>query len=50
MTRDGAGKLTEHWIVDWNAHDLDLIMTRVTLRCADSKPHAKSVRVIVNER
>jgi hypothetical protein len=38
------------WVADWNTDDLYLIMTRVTLRCADSEAHAKSVRVIVNER
>jgi ketosteroid isomerase-like protein len=27
MTREEAGKLAEHWIAAWNAHDLDLIMT-----------------------
>jgi hypothetical protein len=26
VTRDGAWKLAEHWIADWNAHDLDLIL------------------------
>jgi ketosteroid isomerase-like protein len=26
MTRDEAWKLAEHWIVAWNAHDLDSIM------------------------
>jgi len=30
MTRDEAWKLAEHWIAAWNAHDLDLIMTRAT--------------------
>jgi ketosteroid isomerase-like protein len=27
MTRDEAGKLAEHWIAAWNAHDLEAIMT-----------------------
>jgi hypothetical protein len=27
MTKEEAGKLAEHWIAAWNAHDLDLIMT-----------------------
>jgi hypothetical protein len=26
MTRDEAWKLANHWVADWNAHDLDLIM------------------------
>jgi hypothetical protein len=50
MTRNETWKLAGHWIADWNAHDLDSIMTLVTLRCADSEAHKKSVRVIVNER
>jgi hypothetical protein len=50
MTRAEAWKLAEHWIADWNVHDLDLIMTRVTLRCTDSEAHMKSGRVNVNER
>ena len=27
MTRDEAWSLANHWVVAWNAHDLDLIMT-----------------------
>jgi predicted ester cyclase len=27
MTRDEARNLANHWVADWNAHDLDLIMT-----------------------
>lgn len=27
MTRDEAWTLANHWVVAWNAHDLDLIMT-----------------------
>jgi len=27
MTREEVGKLAEHWIAAWNAHDLEMIMT-----------------------
>ena len=27
MTRDEAWSLANHWVVAWNAHDLELIMT-----------------------
>jgi predicted ester cyclase len=27
MTKDEAWNLANHWVADWNAHDLDLIMS-----------------------
>jgi hypothetical protein len=27
MTRDEAWNLANHWVADWNSHDLNLIMT-----------------------
>jgi ketosteroid isomerase-like protein len=27
VTKEEAGKLAEHWVAAWNAHDLELIMT-----------------------
>jgi predicted ester cyclase len=27
VTREDAWNLANHWVADWNAHDLDLIMT-----------------------